>query len=191
MEITAKLECFKVRAEWMPQMLTNIYETKKARVALLLHQYHIQGEGFWLQIVIGDTPGSITVNPNHNGHWCNGTYISSLRKRNSTVQHQLGKKKKSLFTVFWDEKGVILVNFMCRVPTVISDCYTDTPNRMNVCLHHVHPKRTMKCHSSMTVLGCAQVCGQHEPWQILNRECSHLYPTVLTSVHQIITSLVH
>ena len=47
------------------------------------------------------------------------------------MHRQLGKKK-SLFTVFWDEKGVILVNFMCRVPTVISDCYNDTTNRTNV-----------------------------------------------------------
>ena len=48
-----------------------------------------------------------------------------------------------MFTVLWDEKGVILVSFVCRVPTAISDCYTDTPNRTNVCLHQVHPRRTM------------------------------------------------
>jgi hypothetical protein len=88
-EITAKLDCFKICAEWMPQMLTNTYETKKGRVTLFLHQYYIQGEGFWLQIVIGDKPGSTIVNPNQSGHWCKGTYMSSPRKRNSRVHHQL------------------------------------------------------------------------------------------------------
>jgi hypothetical protein len=51
--------------------------------------------------------------------------------------------KKLRFTVFWNEKGVILVNYMWRVPTVISDCYSETPKCINVCLHQVHPTRTM------------------------------------------------
>ena len=36
-----------------------------------------------------------------------------------------------------------VVNFTCRVPTAISDCYNETPNHMNVCLHQVHPTRMM------------------------------------------------
>ena len=67
MEITAKLDCFKVCVDRMPQMLTKRYETKKGRVTLFLHKYHVQGEGFWLKIVIGDTPGSDTMNPNQSG----------------------------------------------------------------------------------------------------------------------------
>ena len=67
-EITAKLDSFKVCAEWMQQMLTNAYETKKGRVTLFLHQHHIQGEGLCLQIVIWDTPRSTSVNPNQSGH---------------------------------------------------------------------------------------------------------------------------
>jgi len=35
------------------------------------------------------------------------------------------------------------VNFVCRAPTAISDRYAETPNRMNVCLHRVHPTQMM------------------------------------------------
>lgn len=51
-------------------------------------------------------------------------------------------------------------------------------------------KKRLKCWSSMTMLGCTQVCAPERPSQILNGQSCCIRPTVLTSHYQIITCLV-
>jgi hypothetical protein len=82
-------------------MLANTYKTKKGTVTLFLHQYHIQGEGFWLQNVIADKPGSTTMNPNQAA-----IYVKAhiCHPQGREIQECTTNWNKSWFTVFWNEK---------------------------------------------------------------------------------------
>jgi hypothetical protein len=50
---------------------------------------------------------------------------------------------KIAFTISWDGKGVIIVNFLPQVTTVNSFCHTETIRSLNACLDSVRPAREM------------------------------------------------
>jgi hypothetical protein len=72
-------------------------------------------------------PGSTILNPNPSGSRWNDI----PRKKFSSVS----SGGKIVITVFWDEKGVIFMNFLPRRTTVNSDQYIETLRSLNDNLH--------------------------------------------------------
>jgi hypothetical protein len=108
--------------------------------------------------------GSTILNPNPSSNrWSEAVSCPQQGRRNSRVCCQLEK----LWLVFWDEKGVILVNFLPRGTTVNSDRYIKTPRNPNTHLCQVRPTRKM---SEVLLL-----CHSTRPSQSLDGQCCHIH----------------
>jgi hypothetical protein len=74
-----------------------------------------------------------------------------------------------------------------RGTTLNADHCIETIRSLNACLCQVHPARKMSevfhIHNNAS---CTQVCASQRPSQILDGQCCHINPTVLTSHHHLI-----
>ncbi|GBO26654.1 Histone-lysine N-methyltransferase SETMAR [Araneus ventricosus] len=128
--VSERLEYRKLCERWVPEMLSDHHKTQRMGAALtFLQRYHRDGDEFLDKIVTGDET------------WVHyeteGTKEQSKQWMHS---HSPGRKpvkfkrtfstKKCLATVFWDRKGVLLVEFMPRGTTITAASYSKTLQRL-------------------------------------------------------------
>jgi hypothetical protein len=91
-------------------MLTDVHrETRKAITARLLHQHDTGGEGSLSQTVKGDETCVHHFEPKFKQQLMGWHHMASPRKNKfKSIPPEL---EKSQLKVFWDEKGIILVQF--------------------------------------------------------------------------------
>ena len=63
-----------------------------------------------------------------------------------------------LCAFIWDEKGGVLLNFLCMGTTVNSECCTETQRILKACVCRVRLTKCLQCYSSMIMQGHTRVC---------------------------------
>ncbi|XP_071043084.1 histone-lysine N-methyltransferase SETMAR-like [Parasteatoda tepidariorum] len=112
--VSEHLNYRKLCSRWVPKMLTDVHKTKRLGSALtFLERYH-DGD-FLSQIVMGHETWVAYVTPE--------SKQQSMKWRNSDSPRKLKFKqttsaRKVMCTVFWDRKGVLLLEFPPRNETI-------------------------------------------------------------------------
>ncbi|KAJ4444150.1 hypothetical protein ANN_05939 [Periplaneta americana] len=110
--VSQHLGYHKICARWVPRQLSDQHKTQRMASALtFLMRYHTDGDAFLDQIVTGDE-----------------TWVSHNTQRPS-ANHTLSTQKV-VATVFWDRKGVLLLDFMPKGTTINANRYCETLRKL-------------------------------------------------------------
>ncbi|GFR20425.1 HTH_48 domain-containing protein [Trichonephila clavata] len=108
-------------------MLTDLHKTQRLGSALtFLERYHNEGEDFLDQIVTGDETWVAYVTPESKQRSMEWRHSSSPKR---VKFKQTISARKIMCTVFWDRKGVLLVEFLPRNETINAASYCETLNK--------------------------------------------------------------
>ncbi|GFV34573.1 histone-lysine N-methyltransferase SETMAR [Trichonephila clavipes] len=124
LEIVTKHLLFKkLCARWVPKHLTPEHKIQHLGAALtFLQWYHVDGDEFLDRIVTGDETWISHLTPEtkqQSMHWRHsGSPVRTKFKQTMSVP-------KVMCTVFWDRKGILLIDFLIRGETVNVDHYCE------------------------------------------------------------------
>ena len=117
--IVATLEYRKVCTRWVPQMLTQEHKEHRMQVFRdLLNQYEAEGDSFLDRIITGDETWCHHYEPESKRQSMKWRHVKSPSKKKFKTLLSVGKV---MCTVFWDRKGVILLDFLKPEQTINSD----------------------------------------------------------------------
>uniref|UniRef100_A0A1B6DDI6 Mos1 transposase HTH domain-containing protein n=1 Tax=Clastoptera arizonana TaxID=38151 RepID=A0A1B6DDI6_9HEMI len=123
--VTEKLGYKKFCARWVPKLLTDDHKTKRMSSAIdFLSRYELEGAEFLNRIVTGDEINVAYVNAEtkqQSMQWGHTASPSKPKKARQTLS-----AKKVMAMVFWDSKGILLIEFMERGTTITSEVYCET-----------------------------------------------------------------
>ncbi|KAJ4437194.1 hypothetical protein ANN_17329 [Periplaneta americana] len=128
-EIVIKHLLFKkMCARWVPKNLTSEHKMQRLGAALIfLQRYHDDGDEFLDSIVTGDETWISHFTPEtkqQSMHWRHsGSPVRTKFKQTLSV-------RKVVYTVFWDRKGILLIDFLPRGETVNADRYCETLRKL-------------------------------------------------------------
>ncbi|KAJ4435469.1 hypothetical protein ANN_18085, partial [Periplaneta americana] len=127
--VSQHLGYHKICARWVPRQLSDQHKTQRIASALtFLMRYHTDGDAFLDQIVTGD---EIWVSHNtpetkrQSRQWHHPSSPKKPRKFKQTLSTQ-----KVMATVFWDRKGVLLLDFMPKGTTINANRYCETLRKL-------------------------------------------------------------
>uniref|UniRef100_A0A1B6H603 Mos1 transposase HTH domain-containing protein n=1 Tax=Homalodisca liturata TaxID=320908 RepID=A0A1B6H603_9HEMI len=127
--VTTELGYRKLCARWVPKMLSEDHKTKRMASALtFLTRYDNEKDSFLKSIVTGDETWVLYENPEtkeQSKQWMHTHSPSKPKKFKQTLT-----KRKTMATVFWDQKGVLLVEFMQQGTTITKESYCETLHRL-------------------------------------------------------------
>jgi len=104
------LEYSKVCARWVPQMLTQEHKEHHLQVCQdLSNQHEAEGESFLDCIITGDKMWCYHYEPESKRQSMEWRHVNSPSKKKFKTLPSVGKL---MCTVFWDRKGVILLDFL-------------------------------------------------------------------------------
>jgi hypothetical protein len=120
--ITVRLGCHKFYSRWVPKMLTRAHKTQRMASAFVdfLERYHKDGDEFISHIV--------------RNRWRNLSFICECwnqRAIKTVDAHTFTKQSekssnKLMAAVFFDRKGVLVVEFMQKGTKISSQVYCET-----------------------------------------------------------------
>lgn len=123
--VTERLRYRKFCARWVPKILSENHKTQRMASALdFLMRYEREEQSFLNRIVTGDETWVKYVNPETKEQSKVWAHTHSPHKPTKARQDFSGKKLMA--TVFWDSKGILLVEFMERGATINADSYVET-----------------------------------------------------------------
>lgn len=126
--ISERLGYRKLSARWVPKMLTDEHKQKRTEAGrLFLERFDEQGEEFLDSIVTGDEIWISYTTPETKRQlmqWRH-THSPSAKKFRTTLSD-----RKVMASVFWNRKGVILVDFMTRGTTINALAYCETLKKL-------------------------------------------------------------
>ena len=106
----------KLCARWVPKMLTEEHRLKRQASALdFLTRYSEEGDNFLSRVVTADETWVPYATPESKQQSKEWRHTSSLTK---TKCKQTTSTRKNMCTVFWDRKGVLLVDFLPQGSTI-------------------------------------------------------------------------
>ena len=170
MSMLTSLGYRKICARWVPRMLTPELKENRLEICRELLQRHAdEGDAFLDNIVTGDET------------WCH--HYEPESKRQSMEWHRPGSPTQKKFktqksagkvmcTVFWDSKGVILLDFLEPGTTVNSERYIETLTKLKARIARVRPEKkgnfclqhdNARPHSSLRTTECLAKFG----WTVL------------------------
>lgn len=127
--VTDHLNYRKICSRWVPKMLTDQHKTNRMGSALsFLTRYEQQGDAFLDQIVTGDETWVCHFTPEtkrKSMEWHHPQSPTRPRKFKQSFS-----MKKVMASVFWDRKGLLLVDFMPQKTTINADAYCETLQRL-------------------------------------------------------------
>jgi hypothetical protein len=127
--VTHKLGYHKFCARWVPKMLTDAHKMQRMASALtFLERYCKDGNEFLNHIVTEDETWVSCVNVETKEQfkqWMHTHSPNKPRKFKQTLS-----ARKLMATVFWDRKGVLLVDFMLQGTTTVSEVYCETLEKL-------------------------------------------------------------
>lgn len=126
--VTDRLGYRKLCSRWVPKMLTDVHKTKRLGSALtFLTRYSDDGENFLNKIVTGDETWVRHVTPESKQQSMEWRHTHSPKKQKfkTTMSAQ-----KIMCTVFWDRKGVLLIDFLARGETINAARYCETLRKL-------------------------------------------------------------
>jgi len=126
--VTEKLGYSKVCARWVPRMLTESHKEKRVECAQqFLQQCRRNKEEFLDSIVTGDETWVFHFTPENKQQSREWRHSTSPKPKKFKQTKSAGKV---MATVFWDRKGVLLIDFMPPGTTINSDRYCDTLKKL-------------------------------------------------------------
>jgi len=126
--LTEKLEYRKVCARWVPCMLTEDHQRQRIDSSReFLQRYADENDNFLDSIVMGDETWAFHFTPETKQQSREWRHSSSPKPRKFKTTRSAGKVMP---TVFWDRKGVLLVNFMAHGTTINADRYCETLKKL-------------------------------------------------------------
>ncbi|CAK9810904.1 Histone-lysine N-methyltransferase SETMAR [Anthophora plagiata] len=130
--LTEKLQYRKVCARWVPRMLTENHQRQRVETSReFLRRYADEKDNFLDSIVTGDETWAFHFTPEtkqQSRQWRHSSFPKPQKFKQSP------SAGKVTATVFWDRKGVLLVNCMPSGTTINADRYCETlkkPKRAN------------------------------------------------------------
>jgi len=113
----------KLCARWVPKMLTEEHKLKQQASALdFLTRYSEEGDTFLSRLFAGDETWVSHATPESKQQSMEWRHTSSSTK----MTFKQTTSWKIMCTVFWDRKGVLLVDFLPQGSTINADVYCDT-----------------------------------------------------------------
>ncbi|GFW36862.1 histone-lysine N-methyltransferase SETMAR [Trichonephila clavipes] len=128
-EIVTKHLLFKnFCARWVPKNLTPEHKIQRLGAALtFLQRYHDDDDEFLDRIVMGNETWISLFTPETKQQsmywWHSGSPVRTKLKQTLSV-------RKVMCTVFWDRKGILLIDFLPRVETVNINRYCETLRKL-------------------------------------------------------------
>ncbi|XP_035229348.1 histone-lysine N-methyltransferase SETMAR-like [Stegodyphus dumicola] len=125
--VTEKLKFRKLCSRWVPKILTEQHKTKRMGNALqFLTRYAESGEEFLTQIVTGDETwvSYDTLKISGINGWRHTSSPAKVKPK------QILTPRKMMCTVFWDWKGILLIDFLPRGQTIKADAYCETLRKL-------------------------------------------------------------
>ncbi|KAJ4428773.1 hypothetical protein ANN_25766 [Periplaneta americana] len=127
--VSQHLGYHKICARWVPRQLSDQHKTQRMASALtFLMRYHTDGDAFLDQIVTGDETWVSHNTPEtkcQSRQWHHPSSPKKPRKFKQTLSTQ-----KVMATVFWDRKGVLLLDFMPKGTTINANRYCETLRKL-------------------------------------------------------------
>ncbi|KAJ4427362.1 hypothetical protein ANN_24982 [Periplaneta americana] len=127
--VSQHLGYHKICARWVPRQLSDQHKTQRMASALtFLMRYHTDGDAFLDQIVTGDetwVSHNIPETKHQSRQWHHPSSLKKPRKFKHTLSTQ-----KVMATVFWDRKGVLLLDFMPKGTTINANRYCETLRKL-------------------------------------------------------------
>lgn len=126
--VSEKLQYHKVCARWVPKMLTDDHKNQRvASAEKFLTRYQAEGVEFLNHIVTGDETWIAYVNPETKRQSMQWMHSTSPKPKKFK---QTFSGRKLMATVFWDHKGVLLIEFLPRGRTITSLVYCETLKKL-------------------------------------------------------------
>jgi hypothetical protein len=125
----------------MPKMLTDDHKTKYMGAALnFLVQHRNEGDEFLNHIVTGDETLISHVTPENKQQSMQWRHRASPKGKKFK---QMLSARKIMCTVFWDRRGVLLIDFMTQGIIVIADVYCQTVSKLRRAIRN--KRRLLSC----------------------------------------------
>lgn len=122
------LQYRKVSARWVPKMLTEEHKRKRIECAQqFVASFEDKGEEFLDSIVTGDETWAHYYTPEMKEQSKQWRHSNSPKPKKFKQEKSAGK---IMATVFWDRKGVLLVDFMPSGTTINADRYCETLRKL-------------------------------------------------------------
>ena len=136
----ATLECRKVCARLVPRMLTQEHKEHLMQACQdLLNQYKAEGNSFLDRIIIiGDKTCCHHYEPESKRQPMEWRHMNSPSKKKFKTLPSAGKV---MCTVFWDRKGMILMDFLEPGQTINSDRYIAMLTELKARISRVRPEK--------------------------------------------------
>lgn len=131
------LEYHKVCARWVPRQLTDAHKQARMGSSLThLSRYHVEGNDFLERIVTGDETWVHHATPESKRDSMTWKHLTSppVRKFKTTPS-----ARKTMATVFWDCRGVILVDFLPHGTSINAVRYCETLDRLRNAIKRKRP----------------------------------------------------
>jgi len=137
--VVATLEYRKVCARSVPFMFTQEHKEHRMQVCQdLLNQYEAEGDSFLDRIITGEEACCQHYEPESKRQSMEWRHVNSPSKEKFKTQASAGKV---MCTVFWDRKGVILLDFLEPGQTINSDRYIATLTKLKARISRVRPEK--------------------------------------------------
>jgi histone-lysine N-methyltransferase SETMAR len=132
----------KVCARWVPRMLTDVHKAERKRISSeLLQQYEQPGDNFLSRIITGDESWVHYYEPETKRQSMEWRHDTSPRPKKFKTQASAGKV---MVTVFWDIRGVVLVDFLAKGSTINSEQYISTLKKLKARIRQARPHMNMQ-----------------------------------------------
>lgn len=119
----------KICARWVPRMLTDEHKNKRMAAALtFLERYSVEGDSFLTRIVTGDETWICYASPEskrQSMEWHHAQSPNKPKKFKTVLS-----TRKLMATIFWDWRGVLLIDFMPRGDTINANAYCETLKKL-------------------------------------------------------------
>lgn len=137
----------KVCAKWVPKQLTPDLKNRRVEVCTeLLEAYDTEGDGLFTNLVTGDETWAYLYDPESKRQSMEWRRPGSPRPQKFKTQRSC---KKVLATVFWNNQGVILIDFLEQGCTINSERYVATLRKLKEAIRRKRPEldvRDIKLH---------------------------------------------
>uniref|UniRef100_A0A8D8R8P0 Histone-lysine N-methyltransferase SETMAR n=1 Tax=Cacopsylla melanoneura TaxID=428564 RepID=A0A8D8R8P0_9HEMI len=126
--ITETLGYRKLSARWVPKQLTEQHKLNRVQTSKeFLERYELEGDNFLNSIVTGDETWVAHYTPEtkrQSQQWRH-TFSPCAKKFKTTIS-----AKKIMASVFWDHKGIILIEYLDQGETINAVRYCETLNKL-------------------------------------------------------------
>ena len=130
----------KVCARWVPRQLSEDHKTARVDMCTQLLEHYQTDPTFLDRIITGDETWVHHYEPESKRTSMEWRHPTSPKTKKFKAEKSAGKV---MATIFWDSKGVILLDFLPRGETVNANVYIETLKKLKARIRRVRPDSDM------------------------------------------------